>query len=96
MTATKHLDRIAAALVRYAGRSLDANLEPFREARASVEALRMEHARSRKLLATVMLAHGLSTGHGETIADLCNELDWQLKEKAPPLGEKHELQEKTP
>lgn len=41
-----------------------------------------ERARTdREALANLMLRHALATGHGDTIADLLRELDWQLAER---------------
>jgi energy-coupling factor transporter ATP-binding protein EcfA2 len=34
----------------------------------------------REKLATLMLKHGLATGHGDTVEELLKELDWQLAE----------------
>lgn len=38
-------------------------------------------ARCMEGLASLMLCHALATGHGDTMEDLLNELDWQLKER---------------
>ena len=40
-------------------------------------------------LCQVMLKHGMSTGHGDTLAQVIDELDWQLKE----LREKNAAQQ---
>lgn len=34
----------------------------------------------RELVAEWMIAHGFSTGHGDTMLDLLNELSWQIAE----------------
>lgn len=37
-------------------------------------------ASDRELLARWMTAHSFSTGHGDTLAELLKELEWQVKE----------------
>lgn len=38
-------------------------------------------AHEREKVARWMMKRGYATGHGDTLEDLLNELDWQLKEK---------------
>ena len=35
----------------------------------------------REVVARWMIAHGYATGHGDTVEDMLNELEWQVKEK---------------
>lgn len=46
-----------------------------------------EAADLRGQLAALMMRHALATGHGDTIADLLGELDWQLTEREKQLAE---------
>jgi hypothetical protein len=39
----------------------------------------------RELLAAWMVANGFMTGHGDTVADLLNELTWQVVEERAKL-----------
>ena len=38
-------------------------------------------AAEREKVAAWMIARGYATGHGDTIEDLLNELDWQIREQ---------------
>lgn len=40
-----------------------------------------ERARSLEVVAEWMLAHGFTTGHGDTIEALLGEMLWQINEK---------------
>src|SRR5208337_3346727 len=45
-------------------------------------------ARGREKLAQWMMQHSFATGHGDTLADLLKELDWQVAALRNPAKEK--------
>ena len=53
---------------------------PYPTAQSDASLRNAERTRSRDLLATFMLQHGLATGHGDTIEDLLVELGGQIGE----------------
>ena len=54
---------------------MGANLESFERFAALVAAA------EREKLAAWMMAQGYATGHGDTVEDLLQELDWQVREQ---------------
>ena len=54
---------------------MGANLESFERFAALVAAA------EREKVAAWMMARGYATGHGDTIEDLLQELDWQIREQ---------------
>lgn len=64
------------------------------ECLGEIDRLTAELAVAREALAKWMMQHGYATGHGDTSADLVNELDWQHKEKINSLTAEHDAWKK--
>lgn len=47
----------------------------------------------REKLAAFIIKHGFATGHGDTIKDLMDELDWQMTDRNNRLATWHRISE---